>query len=56
VQVEKMLDAVKASDKTSAAEPDNKPDKEASSSALAFPDNLASATAGDAGAASSRKN
>jgi penicillin-binding protein 1A len=54
VQVEKLLDAIKATDKASGAEP-AKPDKSAASSALAFPDNLAAATPTDA-SAPSRKN
>ncbi len=52
VQVEKMLDeAAKTADKTS-----TKPTKPVSSSALAFPDNLAAATPSDAGAPALRKN
>jgi len=55
VQVEKMLDDVaRTVDKTSASEP-AKSDKATSSSELPFPDNLAAATPGDAGAPS-RKN
>jgi penicillin-binding protein 1A len=53
VQVEKMLDdAAKTVDRTSAAEPA----KPAASSDLPFPDNLAAATPGDAGAPASRRN
>jgi penicillin-binding protein 1A len=54
VQIEKMLDdAAKTAEKTSAGEP-SKPGKPVSSSALPFPDNLASASSGDA--TSQRKN
>jgi penicillin-binding protein 1A len=54
VQIEKMLDdAAKTAEKTSAGEP-AKPGKPVSSSALPFPDNLASASSGDA--TSQRKN
>jgi penicillin-binding protein 1A len=54
MQIEKMLDdAAKTAEKTSAGEP-SKPGKPVSSSALPFPDNLASASSGDA--TSQRKN
>jgi penicillin-binding protein 1A len=54
VQIEKMLDdAAKTAEKTSAGEPP-KPGEPVSSSALPFPDNLASASSGDA--TSQRKN
>jgi penicillin-binding protein 1A len=54
VQVEKMLDdAARTAEKTSATEP-AKQGKSTSSSALAFPENYAAATASDA--ATPRKN
>jgi penicillin-binding protein 1A len=54
VQIEKMLDdAAKTADKTTSAGEPPKPNKTASSSALAFPDNYAAAASD---AAASRKN
>jgi penicillin-binding protein 1A len=55
VQVEKMLDdAARTADKTTSAGEPSKPNKTTSSSALAFPENYAAATASDA--ATPRKN
>jgi len=55
VQVEKMLDdAARTADKTTSAGEPLKPSKPTSSSALAFPENYAAATANDA--ATPRKN
>jgi len=55
VQIEKMLDdAAKTADKTTSANEPSKPAKPTSSSALAFPENYAAATANEAAAA--RKN